>query len=359
MSRVSPTDGAMPSIATGVLFAMPPASGPVLHQAIDVSDVNRRAPLQSRGALPLPSKLSNGFTAEHVRNAVEASPTAVATKSLPAWQNVFCRQGLKLSDPIGSGNYEYTDLPRFWGAFIQGNKKVWFQVVKDVVCGDAMLRDVVVHITRDVKFFGTRHYEVPAHLMYKVAEVAGDEGQSSLKIQEMQVSWSLRSAMGYVMLHPTLWPMMLPSFGDILGNLSFFGTCRYLWGMISGIQGRGIGQSKKLIQRINEQNADRIGRRFIDQEPRLFCPLIQADRRISSQELLQSVKSITLREKSTADYAERGDRPARRWSNINSAGQFTTFGYTMTMKDGRVVDGVARCLFDPNRKRMLSADFIS
>lgn len=124
--------------------------------------------------------------------AVEKSPAAVAVHDKKAWLSIFARYHV-VEDPVGSsphfgGLYDakaaqrgHAVLDRFFDTFIAPNQIV-FDVKKDVVCANQVVRDLTVHITMSEKV----QIAVPMHLLYELVQEQGE-----WKIMHLAAHWEL------------------------------------------------------------------------------------------------------------------------------------------------------------------------
>lgn len=123
---------------------------------------------------------------------VEQSPAAVAIHDKKAWMEIFAHYHI-VEDPVGSsphfgGIYDVTSarrgnaaLDRFFDTFIAPNDIV-FEVQKDVVCANHVVRDLTVHISMSEKV----KIAVPMHLLYELVEEQG-----VWKIMHLAAHWEL------------------------------------------------------------------------------------------------------------------------------------------------------------------------
>lgn len=130
--------------------------------------------------------------AEQLLAVVEQSPAAVAIHDKVAWMAIFADYHV-VEDPVGSsphigGVYDgktgyrgHGALSRFYDTFIEPNN-IRFEVAKDYVCGNHVVRDLTIHITMSDKV----QVQTPMHLLYELAEENGD-----WKIQRLAAHWEL------------------------------------------------------------------------------------------------------------------------------------------------------------------------
>jgi hypothetical protein len=123
---------------------------------------------------------------------VEQSPAAVAIHDKQAWMGIFAQYHV-VEDPVGSaphfgGLYDAKSarrgrgaLDRFFDTFIAPNDIV-FDVQKDVVCANHVVRDLTVHISMS----GKVNIAVPMHLLYELVQEQGE-----WKIMHLAAHWEL------------------------------------------------------------------------------------------------------------------------------------------------------------------------
>lgn len=131
---------------------------------------------------------------------VECSPAAVAVHDKFAWMSIFAQYHV-VEDPVGSsphvggvydaksGKRGHEALSRFFDTFIAPNQ-IRFEVQRDIVCGNHVVRDLTIHITMSDKV----QVSVPMHLLY---ELGLDQGE--WKICRLAAHWELMPMMGQLM----------------------------------------------------------------------------------------------------------------------------------------------------------------
>ena len=119
--------------------------------------------------------------------AVEQSPAAVAVHDKQAWLSLFAADAV-VEDPVGSAPHRQGGaarradaLGRFYETFIAPNQ-IHFEVDRDIVCGDHVLRDltIVIAMSQSVTV------RVPVHLLYELVEQGG-----ALKVSRLAAHWEL------------------------------------------------------------------------------------------------------------------------------------------------------------------------
>ena len=128
---------------------------------------------------------------------VMKSPAAVAIHDKEAWMSIFAQYHV-VEDPVGStphvgGAYDAATgsrgngaLSRFYDCFIAPNK-IAFDVKKDYVCGNHVVRDLHINIEMSPAVKVT----VPMHLLYELTDEAGE-----WKVQRLAAHWELMPMMG-------------------------------------------------------------------------------------------------------------------------------------------------------------------
>jgi hypothetical protein len=128
-------------------------------------------------------------TAADLREAVLASPHAVAAHDRAAWVGLFA-PGAVVNDPVGSDPHTgYDAIARFYDTFIAPNDIV-FDVAHDFAGPATVLRDLTITITMST---GAR-VRVPMHLRYEVVEQDG-----ALRIGYLAAYWELVPMVGQLM----------------------------------------------------------------------------------------------------------------------------------------------------------------
>lgn len=195
--------------------------------------------------------------------SVLASPAAVAAKDRAAWVSIFARYST-VEDPVGSqphssGGYDHGSglrghgkLERFFDTFIAPNE-IDFQVDRDIICDDHVIRDLTIQITMAPKVV----VRVPMHLLYELTE----EGDA-LKISHLAAHWEA-------------WPMVKQILGK--GIPAYKVLCALGWRMmkIQGLGGAlgfskgffGIGNTGKeavehFVSAVNNQNTGELAGLF-------------------------------------------------------------------------------------------------
>lgn len=128
-------------------------------------------------------------TATELRDAVLASPRAVAVHDRAAWVGLFTRDAV-VNDPVGSAPHRgYDAIARFYDTFIAPNDIV-FDVAYDFAGPATVVRDLTITITMST---GAR-VRVPMHLRYEITEEDGD-----LRISHLAAYWELLPMIGQLM----------------------------------------------------------------------------------------------------------------------------------------------------------------
>ncbi|MFI5720154.1 nuclear transport factor 2 family protein [Nocardia sp. NPDC051750] len=128
-------------------------------------------------------------TATELRDAVLASPRAVAAHDRAAWVGLFARDAV-VNDPVGSAPHTGHDaITSFYETFIAPNDIV-FDVAHDFAGPATVLRDLTITITMST---GARVH-VPMHLRYELTEENG-----ALRIEHLAAYWELLPMIGRLM----------------------------------------------------------------------------------------------------------------------------------------------------------------
>lgn len=128
-------------------------------------------------------------TATELRNAVLASPHAVAAHDRAAWVGLFARDAV-VNDPVGAAPHRGPDaIARFYDTFIAPNDIV-FDVAHDFAGPATVVRDLAITITMSTG----AQVRVPMHLRYEIATENGD-----LRISHLAAYWELLPMIGQLM----------------------------------------------------------------------------------------------------------------------------------------------------------------
>ncbi|MCP2296557.1 Ketosteroid isomerase homolog [Nocardia amikacinitolerans] len=120
-------------------------------------------------------------TAEHLLAAVQASPRAVAAHDKTAWVGLFADDAA-VHDPVGSrAHVGRAAIARFYDTFI-GPNSIAFQVDRDLVAGQTVVRDLHIETTMSTGATVT----VPMHLRYDLVDT-GD----GWRISRLAAHWEL------------------------------------------------------------------------------------------------------------------------------------------------------------------------
>lgn len=123
---------------------------------------------------------------------VEQSPAAVAAHDKRAWLGLFARYSL-VEDPVGSrpcvarpGDSPHNGpLARFYDTFIAANT-IRFNVERDMVGGDAVVRD----LSLDITMAGGARVVTPMHLVYELVDEGGE-----LRVFRLAAHWELSATL--------------------------------------------------------------------------------------------------------------------------------------------------------------------
>ncbi len=121
------------------------------------------------------------YTDQDKLDCVKKSPAAVAAHDKNRWLNLFASDGL-VNDPVGSKPHIGRGaIDRFYDTFIAPND-IHFDVEHDVVCGNTVVRDLVIETTMSN---GLR-VDVPTFIRYELIEEGG-----ALKVHRLYAHWEL------------------------------------------------------------------------------------------------------------------------------------------------------------------------
>jgi len=168
---------------------------------------------------------------------VEASPRLVGEHDKGAWLDLFASAGV-VEDPVGvapsrrgaRAREGEDELSRFYDTFIADNA-IRFDVERDIVAGDEVIRDVAIHTTLATGL----SIVVPAILRYTLKAEDG-----ILKIARLEAHWELpRMSQQILSKGPKgVQTMMLTSW-TMFRRQGARGLMNYTRGMVRGIFGRG------------------------------------------------------------------------------------------------------------------------
>ena len=124
---------------------------------------------------------SAAVSAAALLDTAKASPAAVAVHDKRAWLALFASPA-EVNDPVGSrvhGNAQA--IERFYETFIAPNA-IEFEALHDVVCGDTVVRDVIIHTRMPTGLA----VSVPTHIRYRMVD--GGDGP---RIAGLYAHWEL------------------------------------------------------------------------------------------------------------------------------------------------------------------------
>ncbi len=175
---------------------------------------------------------------------VEASPRFVGEHDKEAWLELFAAAGL-VEDPVGVAPSRRgarlrggeDEVSRFYDTFIADNR-IRFEVERDIVVGDEVIRDVAIHTTLATGL----SIVVPAILRYTLTVEDGLP-----KIARLEAHWELpRMSQQILSKGPKgVQTMMLTSW-TMFRRQGVRGLMNYSKGMVRGIFGRGRRVAAKL-----------------------------------------------------------------------------------------------------------------
>ncbi len=121
------------------------------------------------------------FSDQDKLDCVKQSPAAVAEHDKQRWLKLFATDGW-VNDPVGSKPHTTpAAIERFYETFIAPNQ-IHFDVEHDVVCGNTVIRDLIIETTMSTGL----KVDVPTHIRYELVE---EQGQ--LKVHRLYAHWEL------------------------------------------------------------------------------------------------------------------------------------------------------------------------
>jgi hypothetical protein len=184
----------------------------------------------------------------------QQSPEAVSAHDRAAWMSLFARYNM-IEDPVGSrphhsGGFDVVSgvrgngpLGRFYDTYIAPNQII-FHVVRDVVCGNNVVRDLHLEINMSDEV----GIKVPMHALYEMIDQGGE-----FKIVRLAAHWELLemvkqlsgAGMAAVPVLASLsWRML-----SIQGPSGILGFMRGLGGVGAG----GKSAVEKFVKSLNNQ----------------------------------------------------------------------------------------------------------
>lgn len=269
---------------------------------------------------------------------VDRSPACVAAQDKAAWLALFATDG-SVEDPVGtapnrrgarpspSGDDE---LGRFYATFIAGNA-IRFEVIADLVAGDEVVRDVVIHTRLSTGLA----IDVPAHLIYQLASDGGD----GLRIARLRAVWDLRKRTLHALAAGWrgLYTLLVIS-ARMFAIQGLRGVAGYTRGLVSGIFGRGRTAVARLVRAVAERDGAAL--------ESLCAPGASIEfpvgRPLSPREWLDAL----------------GPAAALRVAQVTPAGWLTSFRFE-TVGAGAARSGIAVLEFDRRSRRIATARFFA
>ncbi len=268
--------------------------------------------------------------------AVDQSPACVLAQDKAGWLALFADGGVT-EDPVGTAPNRKgahlarggeDDLGRFYDTFIAGNE-IRFSVLEDLVAGDEVVRDVVIHTRLSTGL----SVDVPAHLIYRLVEERG-----ALKLLLLRAIWDLRqrsaSAIG------AGWKGLV-SLTAVSGRMfavqGIRGLVGYSRGLVSGIFGRGPAAVSRFAEALNRRDAADLEALCADGAAIELPAGRPVTPRALCEELGLGVRLTT--------------------SAATPAGFLTSVRFALTDGGANPVAGIALFEFDPASKTIRSARF--
>jgi len=268
--------------------------------------------------------MDSNLTRHQLLDTAKASPAAIAQYDRQAWINLFSTDYI-IEDPVGSRphqpqNQERLPLEKFYDTFIAPNN-ISFNVDRDIVAGNVVVRDVVIEITMSTKV----KLRVPMHLFYEITS-ENDE----LKIKSLRAHWELipmiRQLLGNgvrgiaASLKLGLRMMRIQGISGMIGFSK--GSC--------GIHKKGKETVNRFVEAANLHDHVKLSSMFDD--PDESISLVASGQRISPQvfcDIIGSHFTVT---------------------KLISAGYFVSFSYTWSNWIG--LNGVGIFEFNPKSKKI-------
>ena len=179
-------------------------------------------------------------------DCVKKSPAAVAVHDKATWLGLFARDAF-VNDPVGSKVHCGADaIDRFYETFIAPNKIV-FDVEHDTVCGNTVIRDLIIETTMSTGL----KVDVPTHIRYELVEEDGE-----LKVHRLFAHWelspmvlqTLKAGVSGLVTYSKLSVHMIrcQGMGGVFGFMQGFG----------GVGGKGRGKAEKLLAALRDVDWD-------------------------------------------------------------------------------------------------------
>jgi ketosteroid isomerase-like protein len=189
-------------------------------------------------------------------DVVARSPALVALHDREGWLALFSDDA-RVEDPLGSPPAPKASgqLASFWDTFI-GPHEIRFEVRRDHVRGNDVVRDVVIHtrIGEHVRI------AVPAYLLYQL-----DDGGGELRVLRMAAHWELaRLSLGALKLGPRAWVALTVMFARMLRRMGLRWVGGYLAALWRGVGRRGVDAVNALPAALAARDAAALGALFDD-----------------------------------------------------------------------------------------------
>ncbi|MBI2382542.1 MAG: nuclear transport factor 2 family protein [Gammaproteobacteria bacterium] len=271
--------------------------------------------------VPVPAQMGGGTgtgSAARLLETAKASPAAVAVHDRAGWLALYASDGL-VNDPVGSRPHVgRAALERFYDTFIAPNA-IRFRSNQDLVCGSTVVRDVTIQTTMPS---GLR-LDVPAHLLYEIAEEGG-----ALRIRRLYAHWELLPMVGQALRtgFKGLWTFTALS-GRMLARQGLGGVFGFMRGFF------GVGRAGKRRAQALLGNWKR------------------GDAAWAAQQL-EPDATVEVAVGGDATLAELVSRlRLRGWTKMLAAGRTVTASLTLEI-DGQARRGVVLLRFDRSPKRI-------
>lgn len=260
---------------------------------------------------------------------VERSPACVAAQDRDGWLALFSHDGV-VEDPVGAAPNHRDALGRFFDTFIAGNQIV-FEVIEDLVAGDEVVRDVVIHTRLSTGL----QIDVPAHLIYQLVDEDG-----ALRIRRLRAVWDLRRRSTGALAAGLrgLWTLCAVSL-RMLRVQGLGGVLGYSRGLVTGIFSRGRTTLEALAAAVNAKD--------IPATAALFTPDARVEFPVGKHLSFQTWSD------------ELGPQAALQVSCATSAGWTTSCRFTIAGGPHAGAGGVAFLDFDPATRKIAAARFFT
>ncbi len=267
-------------------------------------------------------------------DTVEASPRFVGEHNRSAWLDLFASAGV-VEDPVGVAPSRRgarirrgeDEVARFYGTFIADNA-IRFEVERDIVAGDEVIRDVAIHTTLATGL----SIVVPAILRYTLVREEG-----TVKIARLEAHWELpRMSKQILSKGPKGLRTMMRTSWTMLRRQGARGLMNYSKGMVRGIFGRGRRVAAELAAAVTVGDRETFAAAF-DPSATLTC---------------STEGGATTRHSPEAWFDGLGPTASLSLAKVTSSGWMTSF--RLELRDGADARcGIGFLTFDPRTRKIL------